>query len=84
MVNSLRIAQAALQETCHINVNLGKLAAWSNDGSEQPAGLEQYLRDAINGHEGACQFVSQCWDQDLSLRAQTDEVEMLLEDWDLE
>ena len=46
--------------------------------------LEQYLRDAINGHEGACQFVSQCWNQTLNLRAQTDEVQMLLGDWDFE
>jgi len=46
--------------------------------------LEQYLRDATNGHEDACQFVSHCWNQDISLRAQTEEIEMLLDDWDFD
>ena len=42
MVDSLNVVREALREVCHIDVHLGKLAAWSKERAEPPPGLEQF------------------------------------------
>ena len=42
VVNILADTRAILHDVCHIDVNLGKLVAWSRTVSAAPAGLERF------------------------------------------
>ena len=44
VVECLRTDKAVLSDTCHIDVNIGKLAAWSKEASPPPAGLDEFGR----------------------------------------
>ena len=42
VAESLRMAQHVLSDVCHIDINSGKLAAWSKDASQAPVGLQEF------------------------------------------
>ena len=42
VVNVLERTRHVLNQVCHININLGKLAAWSQTPAEAPPGLERF------------------------------------------